>query len=465
MAALILAVLLGMASLAIDLGQLYVVRNDLQNTADATALAGAANLINPQNGLRDASVALQAVFTVAQRQSQVSGLPEAAPGDRNDLTITFGEWNVRAGDPQTAWTEIGSTCSSDSNANAVKTTIRRGSGTIYGPVSNFFARIFGINTSEVQASAIAYIGFTQSMPTGGVPIPLALPSTVLTASKGRSGWFAKVLGPNEAVASTTKTYVFRDTAGAYVNTTVTTASPLDPNQAYLFTVGQSDAVPGTIWNILEKIYTPSKTGSILYVTDLTLGQRIYARSEFKYGTSYITPIFQRIKKAYNYRTTGNANTSPPAGTPWRVTFPVYGTTANPVIAQHPKTGFQPLARLLAFLGPSAAYACYTMPPPNIYVNGFVNADITDATYSSTADNCSYTYPKTIYGVTYTDKKDCLTRYPSSVWNKNTVTIENVTDASTVSPPGSLSGGYPNQDLNPGAPENVGAYASIPRLVK
>ena len=38
--------------------------------------------------------------------------------------------------------------------------------------------------------------------------------------------------------------------------------------------------------------------------------------------------------------------------------------------------------------------------------------------------------------TYTDKKDFLNRYPNSTWNVNTVTIENVTDTSTVSPPGS-----------------------------
>ena len=38
--------------------------------------------------------------------------------------------------------------------------------------------------------------------------------------------------------------------------------------------------------------------------------------------------------------------------------------------------------------------------------------------------------------TYTDQKDFLNRYPNSTWNVNTVTIQNVTDASTVSPPGS-----------------------------
>ena len=69
--------------------------------------------------------------------------------DRNDLTITFGVWNINAGDPSTAWTEIGSTCASNSNANAVKVSIVRAAGTVYGPVSNLFAGILGFNTSTV----------------------------------------------------------------------------------------------------------------------------------------------------------------------------------------------------------------------------------------------------------------------------------------------------------------------------
>ena len=83
-------------------------------------------------------------------------------------------------------------------------------------------------------------------------------------------------------------------------------------------------------------------------------------------------------------------------------------------------------------------------PSAISANGFVNVDITGVTYISSGDDGNYTYPKTINGVRYTDKKDFLTRYPTSTWNVNTVTIQNVTDASTVSPPGSLSGGPSNQ---------------------
>jgi hypothetical protein len=471
MAVFILLALLGAASLAIDMGQLYAVRNTLQNTADAAALAAAGNLITTQNGVavRDAAAARQAALTVAQRQRQLAGLPDVDPDARNDLTILFGEWNLKTGDPQTAWTEIGSTCDSNSNANAIKITLRRGALTLIGPVSNMFACIFGVNTTEVTATAIAYLGYTDEVQTGAIQVPLALPSTMLTAANGRAGWFARLFGPGEAVADTTKTLVFKDTGGANVTNTVPTnpVANLDSNQPYFYTVKSTDSVPNTIKNTLAKIYTPSLTGTAtvpVLVADLKVGQQIYPRSEYPWGRTWIGPIFQNLQKAYYYKTTGSATTAPATGTAWRTTLVVHGLRSTASLPR--KAGFLSLARLLAPFWASEAFACSTITYPTIQVSTFVNADITGVTYNtSSCNDCSYTFPKTIDGVTYTNKKDCLTRLPTSTWNANTVTIKNVTDASTVSPPGSLSGGPSSKGINTAAPSNVGAIATVARLVK
>ena len=198
MAALCLLAFLGVASVAIDLGQLYFVRNQLQNAADGAALAAAENLIKDAGGgvaERDANAASQAAMNVAQRQSQLSNLPAVDSSDRTDLTLTFGVWNIDAGNPQTAWTEVGSTCGSNSNVNAIKVQLCRAAGLAYGPVTNFFAAVFGANTSEVTASAVAYLGYSYSVGTGTVQVPLALPSSILTASNGHSGWFACLFEP------------------------------------------------------------------------------------------------------------------------------------------------------------------------------------------------------------------------------------------------------------------------------
>ena len=180
-----LVVFLGFVSLAIDMGHLYTVRNELQNVADASALAAASALIVDSGGVavRDAATSHQKAMEVAQKQSLVSNQEVVGDDDRNDLTITFGVWNINAGDPSTAWTEIGPTCAGNSNANGVKVSIRRAAGTVYGPVSNLFAGILGFNTSTVGATAIAYLGYTNEVVTGSVQVPLALPDTVLTACK------------------------------------------------------------------------------------------------------------------------------------------------------------------------------------------------------------------------------------------------------------------------------------------
>jgi hypothetical protein len=479
--------LLGMASLAVDLGHLYTVRNEMQNTTDAASLAAARALIKEdmsagnRDTYRDAPGAVNAAMSVIQQASGLQGLDPVDIGARNDVDITFGTWNEHGTGAK--WTNIGDSAAvaPSSSANAVQVTLRRAAGTAYGPVTNFFAGVIGQATSEVSATSRAYMGYTYSVYAGTVELPVALPSTgplSPLASNGNSGWWAGIFGPSEAVATTTKTIVFRDSGGYYVpgstvptnvNTGVTSANPLDPRQVYLFTVHSNDSIPATMKNIIEKIYTPTLTGSTpLHVDKLALGTQIYPRSEFMYGSSYIGPIFQRLQKAYNYKTTGNVNTAPPAGTPWRVTMPVYGSTRNPLVTQGYKNGFRSLARLLTPFWPAEAYACYTMPPPNIFVNGFVNADIVGVTYSASCDNCSYTFPKTINGVTYNNKLQCLAKLPNSVWKVNSMTIANVTSVSTIIPGipnvAGEAGGLSAKEMNSAAPTNVGAFASVPKLI-
>jgi Flp pilus assembly protein TadG len=477
--ALSLFALIAVTSLAIDMGQLYTVRNELQNVADAAALAGAGQLIQKDangNATWDTTPtgpAQTAALHVAQTQSSLQG--QAAVGDtaRNDLTILFGTWDIKRGDPSTAWTE------NNVNPNAMRVNITRAAGSIYGPVSSLFAQAIGHSTSTVSASATAYLGYTNEVQTGGVQLPLALPASGTNsplASNGHSGWFARLLAPGEAVASGPKTIKFRDTGGSTVtlnsNKLVNGGSnggavaPLDPNQGYFYTPKanpSTNSVPDTIKNIIAKIYTPSLTGTSsvpVYVGDIAVGKQIYPASEYPWGSAYQKPIFDNLKAAYNAKNTSGK---------WRTTVVVHGPLGTSSLLQ--KSGFMPLARLLKSFWVSEAFACATIQPPTTYVKTFVNVDITAVT-SGTGNDGSYTYPKTIndtytgnHNVTYTDQKDFLDRYPNSTWNVNTVTIQTTTDTPTVSPPGSLSGGPTPTTVNPSAPTTGGAFAAVPRLVK
>jgi Flp pilus assembly protein TadG len=180
---LTLFLLIGGASLVIDMGHLYTIRNQLQNVADATALAGVSKLIESQGGqaVRNSEPAKQAAMQVAQSQSQIDEFAPVADGAQDDLTIHFGVWDLNVADRSLAWTDLGTSCASDSNANAIRVTIRRSAGTVFGPVTKLFARIFGFPTSDVSASATAYLGYTSEVQTGGIQVPLALPAMLIPA--------------------------------------------------------------------------------------------------------------------------------------------------------------------------------------------------------------------------------------------------------------------------------------------
>jgi len=55
--------------------------------------------------------------------------------------------------------------------------------------------------------------------------------------------------------------------------------------------------------------------------------------------------------------------------------------------------------------------------------------------------------------------------PASCRNTNSITVEVTVDSSTVSPPGTTSGGPDNQHITPGGEAKEGAIAAIPRLLK
>ena len=174
-----MVVLLGMASLAVDLGHLYTVKTEMQNTVDAAALAAARALIHedPANRdtYRDAPGAVEAAMSVIQQASDLQGLNPVDSGSRNDVTITFGTWNEHG--TGSKWADIGNSSAvpSSSTANAVQVTLRRAAETAYGPVTNFFAGVFGSGTSDVSANSRAYMGYTYSVYMGTVELPVALP--------------------------------------------------------------------------------------------------------------------------------------------------------------------------------------------------------------------------------------------------------------------------------------------------
>ena len=128
---ILMVVLLGCAALAVDMGHLYVIRTELQRTADAAALAGASQLPS-----------LEATRAEAKTYA---GLSSPNQGEvLADSDVLIGYWNSkdRTFSP---WVQP---------YNAVKVLVQR-SQTNGNPVDTFLGGFLGIAQCDVSASAVA----------------------------------------------------------------------------------------------------------------------------------------------------------------------------------------------------------------------------------------------------------------------------------------------------------------------
>jgi Flp pilus assembly protein TadG len=142
MVGLLIVVLLGFAALAIDIGYALVARNELQNAADAAALAAARRLaeelVDGVSGIDTGRVIASAEAAASSNRAAGSAIA-LNPGD-----VTIGKWSGNA------FSE-----NPEGMPNAVRVRARREQGTAGGAISTFFARVIGIDSVDVGAVATA----------------------------------------------------------------------------------------------------------------------------------------------------------------------------------------------------------------------------------------------------------------------------------------------------------------------
>jgi Flp pilus assembly protein TadG len=169
--AFLLLILLGIAAFAIDFGYRHVVKNELQNAADAAALAGARELgkiyensnIHPLDSTERTSVIAAAQNTALTNYA----------GDENDLEIDaqdvlFGHWDSSA-NPNVFIPEP-----TTERIDAVNVTVRRQPGYNSGPIRTFFAGLLGVETMDIIAKATAALTGQSTIGEGGLPIPVGI---------------------------------------------------------------------------------------------------------------------------------------------------------------------------------------------------------------------------------------------------------------------------------------------------
>lgn len=145
LAAISLLSLLGIAALAIDVGYLFVVRNELQNAADSAALAGAGALV-PYTG----TPATPNWANAEALANNAISLNRAVNADLVNGQVATGYWDITGNR-----TELNPEPLDANDLTAVMVTIQRAAGNNGGPVNAFFAQVLGINTFNVPARGVA----------------------------------------------------------------------------------------------------------------------------------------------------------------------------------------------------------------------------------------------------------------------------------------------------------------------
>lgn len=193
--AICLVMFIGFAALAIDIGHLYVVKNELQNAADAGALAGARVLytnngqsVNPDANEHAFEVAIEHLSeNVAVDVNWVAGMNSEADCDVQRGHWSFTTQTFTADDslsPVDLWDisslELDNYDPDHPFINAVRVRATRTDT----PAASFFARIFGHESFQMAAEAVAYIGFAGSVMPHDVDQPIAICKQAITDENG-----------------------------------------------------------------------------------------------------------------------------------------------------------------------------------------------------------------------------------------------------------------------------------------
>jgi Mg-chelatase subunit ChlD len=132
--AAVLPIFIGITSMSVEVGMMYYAKNQLQITADASALAAVQELIaNDPVGARNRAMAMAASNTVTGNSIALDPATD----------IEFGRW------------ANGQFVPDGVNADAVRVTARRTSQSANGALPLYFAPLLGFNEVDITATAVA----------------------------------------------------------------------------------------------------------------------------------------------------------------------------------------------------------------------------------------------------------------------------------------------------------------------
>ncbi|WP_231748557.1 pilus assembly protein TadG-related protein [Burkholderia latens] len=242
--ALLMTILLGFAALAIDIGYLFVVRNELQNAADAAALAGAPCLYPRAQCSNQTAHAPDWATAQAQTVQGVSlnkSSNKALTGYTTD--VSYGYWDVTG---SVHGLQSSMPASPAVGMPAVQVVVTR-SATKNGGVPTFLATIWGTKSVSESAVAVAVVSNPGNVGSGAM-FPVALTKCMYdqywdsTNGKPKTATATTPPGPGQPNQTVGKPYTFYVTSSYH-------AGPCEAGQWTTFDTTAND-VP-TVRNLIS----------------------------------------------------------------------------------------------------------------------------------------------------------------------------------------------------------------------
>jgi hypothetical protein len=166
LAAITIVVMIGFAAFVIDVGQIFRVKNELQNAVDSASLAGARMLNGTAQGIANAQTE-----ALKYAKMHYANSLQIQTADVNDIYVETGHWHEGGATgictptpPATGCFESVQTPDSPTYINAVRVTgyrtqgVSHPGGTPNSSVGHFFAQIIGTAQTNVLARATAIGG-------------------------------------------------------------------------------------------------------------------------------------------------------------------------------------------------------------------------------------------------------------------------------------------------------------------
>lgn len=168
--AILLTVLLAMGAMAIDIGHALVAKNELQNVADAAALAGTRTLGIRYEGMTNAEQQTYVLSGGDQAAIEAAVQSTASANSAAGVAITINASDIKIGD----WNQATRTHTPTVNQpTAVRVTARR-DASANGAISTFLAKAVGISSIGVSAVATADMTAVGQTAPGQLDVPFAI---------------------------------------------------------------------------------------------------------------------------------------------------------------------------------------------------------------------------------------------------------------------------------------------------